>query len=143
MTEPSVDEMMNYLIRGKKSALYLSLIIYSLVFVGILIICFTISIYLFTLQFIDIFYMSFVLYLLFVSVKLYKYKCGIKNQIPYYGGIYVAYYECTKCKSVYGGIFGKGPTQKSIIDKECIHKWIALPKDNFDEKYQKSDTDGN
>lgn len=142
MTEPSMDEMMLYLINGKKSALLISLIIYSIIFGGILIISLIVKKYFLQFQFSNIFKILLVIYLIVISHKIYNYKYGIKNQMPYYGGIYVAYYECVKCKSLCGGIFGKGPTQKSIMDKECIHDWNALTKDRFDEKHLKFNTDG-
>lgn len=142
MTEPSIEEMMFYLINGKKWALYLSLITYSLIFGGILIISLLVKNYLFQFQYSTIFKIVLVVFLILVSYRLYTHNHGIKNKTPYYGGIHVAYYECTKCESLYGGIFGKGPTQKSITDKECIHSWNALTGDNFNEKYLESNTEG-
>lgn len=141
MTESNVEEMMLYLKNGKKWALYISLVIYTIIFGILLIISFIIKNYLIQSQYRTFFKILLVIYLILISYRLYKYNYGVKNQMPYYGGIYVAYYQCTKCKSLCGGIFGKGPTEKSIIDKECIHQWNAITKDRFDEKYLKSNTD--
>lgn len=137
MTEPSVNQMMDYLKGRKRSALLLTLMVYSLIFAVMLVIFYVFKDHLFGLQFIHAALLLSILFLLIVGRKLYIYNYGAKNQTPYYGGIYVAYYKCTKCESLFGGIFGKGPTQKSIIDMTCRHDWHALTKDSFDEKYQK------
>lgn len=137
MTEPSVDEMMLYLIKGKKKVLYLSLIASGLILGAIYILSLIVKKYLFSFESGNVLKILLVTYLILISYLLYRFKFGKKNQMPYYGGIYVAYYKCTKCESLCGGIFGKGPTQKKIIDEECIHKWNALSKDRFDEKYLK------
>ena len=44
--------------------------------------------------------------------------------------IFVGYYKCEKCRSLEGGIYGKGPmkilhSKKSIW---CIHKWEEINK---------------
>ncbi|MEN7547189.1 hypothetical protein AAG747_04675 [Rapidithrix thailandica] len=129
MTEPSLEEMMRYMNEGKIQMLYLSLIIYSLLF-GIT--CLIILRKYFVPDSYTIFpkailALCIVGYLFFVSYRLYTYKYG-KNQSPWGGGIYLAYYECIKCKSLHGGIYGKGPTKSVIFDKKSIHKWKALEK---------------
>ncbi|MDB9954382.1 hypothetical protein OAD49_02350 [Flavobacteriaceae bacterium] len=76
-----------------------------------------------------------IVYLFFIGNRLYGYKFA-KNQSPFGGGIYIAYYECLKCESLHGGIYGKGPTESMILDKECVHKWNAIEKKTFDKAYE-------
>ncbi|TGK30028.1 hypothetical protein EHQ05_03445 [Leptospira yasudae] len=50
--------------------------------------------------------------------------------------IAVEYYQCDKCKSYIGGIFGKGPLfrYKSEQAKRCIHSWEEIDADLFQQK---------
>jgi|GEM_PF-3471103 len=43
------------------------------------------------------------------------------------------YYKCEKCKSLDGGIFGKGPCKNFMTKKAtfCIHKWEKISKSDF------------
>ena len=71
MTEPNIEEMMLYLINGKKSALYLSLIIYTIIFGVILIISFIIKNYLFQFQYSNIFKILLVMeFLIKIDTKI-------------------------------------------------------------------------
>lgn len=143
MTESSVGEMMTCLREEKNAFLFMTLTVYTLFFVGLLIVALLVKNYVFQFHYGSIFKILLVIYLITVSYKLYEHKFGVKNHIPYYGAtpscglMYVAYYECTKCESLYGGFLGKGPIKQSIIDEECIHSWDALRKEKFNEKYGK------
>jgi len=47
--------------------------------------------------------------------------------------IYQGYFRCDKCRSLAGGIFGKGPV-KDLPGRNarfCIHKWIKIEKTEF------------
>ena len=43
------------------------------------------------------------------------------------------YYECEKCSSLDGGIYGKGPTRtfRTIGGQFCIHTWNEIERRQF------------
>ena len=139
MIEPSLEEMMRYMIEGKRQLLCISLVVISLIFGIICLILFILKKYFIPEShkvFIRITLILFsIVYLFFIGNRLYGYKFA-KNQSPFGGGIYIAYYECLKCESLHGGIYGKGPTESMILDKECVHKWNAIEKKTFDKAYE-------
>ncbi|MCL2012094.1 MAG: hypothetical protein FWG75_04820 [Cystobacterineae bacterium] len=140
----SLEEMMQAMEEGKKSAFHLSIIIHTIlllaaIFIIFLIDCFILK-FIFKTSGFKLFHISSILVLLVYSFLLgakwhhYKYGNRTKNQSPWHFGIYQAYYECSKCNSLTGGIFGKGPTARSILDTECIHDWQAVYKNDFIKK---------
>ena len=139
MKELSLEQMMEFLSNSRKGYLYTSLLVYSLILGAILFCCFLIEYFLLSdgsSIFLKYLKGSFVfVYLILVCYQLYKFKFGVKNQFPGYKfGIYIAYYQCTKCESLYGGIFGKGPLKKKIYNESCIHNWQAMYGTEFEEK---------
>ncbi|WP_156781881.1 hypothetical protein [Leptospira tipperaryensis] len=50
--------------------------------------------------------------------------------------IAVEFFECQKCNSYIGGIFGKGPLlkYKSENAKQCIHHWEKTTASKFEEE---------
>jgi hypothetical protein len=55
------------------------------------------------------------------------------NQAPEHKAIEQAYFKCERCKSLEGGIYGKGPF-KELHRKEaekCVHAWIRIEKEEF------------
>ncbi|MBM9579561.1 hypothetical protein JWG45_20660 [Leptospira sp. 201903070] len=62
----------------------------------------------------------------------------IYDRGPYYllPPITVEFYECEKCNSYVGGIFGKGPLlkYKSESAKRCIHHWEKTTASRFEEE---------
>lgn len=138
MTEPSLEEMMRYMIEGKRQILYISIVVFSLIFGIICLIFFILKKYFITENykaFINvILFLSSIIYLFFIGYRLYNHRYA-KNQTPFGGGIYKAYYKCLICKSLHGGIYGKGSTKSIILDKECVHKWNAIEKKSFNKAY--------
>ncbi|WP_291869381.1 hypothetical protein [Maribacter sp.] len=139
MTELSLEEMMRYMIEGKRQTLYVTLAFFSIVFGVICLLLFVLKNYFITEDYkivVNIILVLFtVIYLFFVGYILYNHRYA-KNRTPYGGGIYKAYYKCAQCKSLHGGIYGKGPTKSIILDKECVHKWSAIDSKMFDKIYQ-------
>ena len=43
------------------------------------------------------------------------------------------YYECSKCESLHGGIYGKGPTEsfKARGAEDCYHSWSKIERSEF------------
>ncbi len=56
-----------------------------------------------------------------------------KDRPPPHGLIEPAYFYCPKCRSLHGGIFGKGPLR--FFDgpnrKTCVHDWQKIPRKEF------------
>lgn len=44
-----------------------------------------------------------------------------------------AYFKCEKCRSIEGGIYGKGPLIELHSDdaRSCVHGWRRIPKSEF------------
>lgn len=55
------------------------------------------------------------------------------NQPPEHQMIEQAYFKCERCKSIEGGIYGKGPFKKlhSKEAERCIHDWVRIDKEEF------------
>lgn len=70
-------------------------------------------------------------YIICIYRSWHAYRHKAPNENPWHGGIYRAYYECPKCGSLHGGIYGKGPTKAHITDKACIHDWQAIYSTDF------------
>lgn len=56
------------------------------------------------------------------------------GQPPEHMMIERAYFKCEKCKSLEGGIYGKGPLKYMHSPKsmECVHDWQRIEKDKFE-----------
>lgn len=139
MSEPTLEQMMQYMIQSKKESFYLVIIILTLILVFGLLILFLIRHFLIRSIVLSsiirvVAILSIVVYSLNVHAAFRRYKKGYVNRSPWYGGIYEGYYECSKCKSLHGGIFGKGPTKHRTVDTECIHDWQAIYKQEFCKK---------
>jgi hypothetical protein len=138
MNEANLEQMMNFMLEGKKQSFFISIILYLVIFLILSLIIFVIDRFIIktnNLKIFNICIKSFLLiYIFLIGYQLYVYKHGVKNQGPWYGGIYEAYYECIKCKSLSGGIFGKGPTDRFIFDVKCIHDWQAIYLEDYKEK---------
>lgn len=136
MNEPTLEEMMQYMMQSRREAFYLILIIHALFLAVALLVLWLIHRYLFPSVLIKV--LMGVALFVYISDSIPRwrvYKYGHKNQNVWHGGIYVGYYECTKCKSLHGGIFGKGPTHKRITDTQCVHDWQAIHSNDFYQKF--------
>ena len=71
------------------------------------------------------------LFLGFVAVLI----AGCAGQPPRHAMIEQAYFKCGKCKSVEGGIYGKGPFMKLHAEEapKCVHRWQRISRDEFKE----------
>lgn len=135
----TLEQMMNFMLHGKKEALQISLIIYTIILFIVLLIFILINYSISASQLKStiikiLITVIITTYLLCVSFRCYTYYYSAKNESPFYFGIYEAYYECSNCKSLSGGIYGKGPTSEIILNTNCVHKWQAIFKNDFDTK---------
>ena len=141
MDEPSLEQMMNFMLEGKKQSFFISIILFLIILVIVLIILFIIDRFIVRTNNLKLFRVSIIVllicHLFILGSNLYIYKNGIKNQSPWRVGIYEAYYECNNCKSLAGGIFGKEPTKWLILNKNCIHEWQAIYKLEFERNFIK------
>jgi len=60
---------------------------------------------------------------------------GCAGQGPRHMMIEQAFFKCNKCRSIEGGIYGKGPFMKLHDEKAaaCVHRWQRINKDEFKE----------
>ena len=134
----SLEDMMNLMMNGRKESFYISIILYIIILIILILIAFLTDRFIFKTNNLKIFKICLIVFLLsFIFVlgrSWYIYKHGMPNQSPWSVGIYEAYYECSKCNSLAGGIFGKGPTERLTLDKKCIHDWQAVYKEDFKTK---------
>lgn len=70
--------------------------------------------------------------LLSVAVLLSCVGCQ-SDQPPKHNRIEMAFFQCEKCRSLEGGIYGKGPFKslRSPDAKTCVHDWQAIDKAEF------------
>ncbi len=56
-----------------------------------------------------------------------------QDRPPEHKAIEMAFFKCEKCKSLEGGIYGKGPFKslRSPQAKSCVHKWEKIGKEEF------------
>lgn len=143
MNEPTLEQMMQDMANGRKESFYVSLVIFTVIAVVCLVPIFILmwsrlapalrgSRVLKLLAVVVI-----ILYIGAVCFRYYAYRHRGVNEMPWQVGIYQAYYECSKCGSLHGGIYGKGPTRHKITDTRCVHDWQAIHKEDFDTKCPK------
>jgi len=137
----NIRKMMHYLHQGKRRALKRSLILYTVILVVATLVIFLFNRFAFKTSEDKIFRIclavSLLVYFCFVGRSWYSYKYGLKNQTPYYGsGTYIAYYRCSKCRSLHGGIYGEGATKYLINNKKCVHDWQAINKEEFGRRFE-------
>ena len=140
MENTSLEQMMHFMLESKKQSFYISIIFCTIVFIILMFMAFLADRLLFRINYLKMFRICSIIfgiiYFCLIGINIYNYKHGYKNQGPWSGGIYEAYYECEKCKSLAGGIFGKGPTKWSITNKECFHDWNAIYRKDFEVKLE-------
>lgn len=143
MEDETLKKMMDYMQEGKKQSLYLSTFLCTITLLISIGFIFMVDYFIIKTNSLIVFRVcSIFLILLFVFLMVrywsfYRYGDRKRNQDPWRFGIYEAYYECSKCESLAGGIFGKGPTQRSILDEKCVHDWQAVYRDEFERKFTK------
>lgn len=79
-----------------------------------------------------IFGAAFVIVSLYLAVNIIRTRLPF-NRSPNHGLIDNKYFKCEDCRSLIGGIFGKGPIKEFTGTKAYfhIHKWTDIPKDSF------------
>ena len=55
------------------------------------------------------------------------------NQPPKHAAVEEAFFDCPKCGSLSGGVFGKGLTRnfRSRTAECCVHHWERVPEQEF------------
>lgn len=55
------------------------------------------------------------------------------NQPPSHAAVEQSYFNCTKCGSLSGGVYGRGATQdfRSRGAERCVHNWDRVSEQEF------------
>ena len=101
-----IKEMMHFLHQGKRKALKRSLTLYTVILAVAIVVIFLFNRFAFITSEDKIFRIglavSLLVYFCVAGHSWYSYKYGLRNQTPYYGlGTYMAYYRCSKCRSLH------------------------------------------
>ena len=139
MENESLEQMMYWMEQGRKESFYIALGIFTfwlvIALLALLVVHWIAASRTVSLMLAIIAGVIFINYLGQVHTRWQRYKHKSVNESPWNGGIYAASYECSKCRSLHGGIYGKGPTQVHITDKQCIHDWQAVYWEDFLKKF--------
>ena len=152
MDNVSLEKMMQAMEMSKKWAFEFSVVFSTALLLAAMLIVLLMNglgIYFFKIKGFKIFRICFavllVCYIFLLGMHWHYFKYGHRrvNRMPWRAGIFEGYYECAKCKSLAGGIFGKGPTEWSITNIDCVHDWQAVYPADFARKIKERTEVGN
>jgi hypothetical protein len=124
MNELAPEQMMHYMMQSRKEAFYLMAIVYTLFIVAVVVILLLINRFLVPVAFRPlvlriVLIFSILFYAAGITSRWKNYRHGHKNQRPWSGGIYEAYYECSKCKSLYGA-------ESLLLNQTTVHRKAVI-----------------